>query len=675
MDNSLYFCNVEKNDKNESLINEFQSFSETNSKQVYIIKSPLGNQQDFEYDYSDYIVVLMPGKKICIINTNDSEIEQFEDFVDDFIEDIGFLSEKFSYKKTIGRPRLWRKNVISEKSKCCSIYEILNDSNIENSNDRRTADFVISLLIGSVNDIEQIGGDYPDNILDQIKKKIVLFDGDQSRFIYSDLIHKKRITIQGLAGTGKTELLLHKLKDIYVSQKDSRLVFTCYNKILAKNMEERIPEFFNFQRVDEQIKWNSKLWVMSSWGSSISENSGVYSYICHKYGMDFYSYSSSHDFDFVCKKAIETIKALDYYEYCFDYMFIDESQDFPKSFFELCELVTSKKIYVAGDIFQDIYDHDFSQSVESDYLLNKCYRTDPKTLMFAHAVGMGLFESPVIRWLDDKEWEACGYSIERINDNFKLTRKPLRRFDDVDTTHISNIEIIKNAGNIVDEVILLIRKIIEEYPTVQPDDIAVVFLESNNFNYQFADVLRLSIIQNFDGWNAIKGYETKRKEKDAVFISNKNNIKGLEFPFVISVVTNSITRNIFVRNTLYMMLTRSLITSYLIVDDCVGNANFFEDYSNAASKIKQDGFMLLKEPSAAEKAQQNKKVRIAVDSLKRKPMKDIINEVISDSENQISEQLKKTIIESVVSFFKQEDSIPSDEDIISRTKKMIEAFR
>ena len=83
----------------------------------------------------------------------------------------------------------------------------------------------------------------------------------------------------------------------------------------------------------------------------------------------------------------------------------------------------------------------------------------------------------------------------------------------------------------------------------------------------------------------------------------------------------------------------------------------------------------MKEPSAAEKAQQNKKVRIAVDSLKRKPMKDIINEVISDSENQISEQLKKTIIESVVSFFKQEDSIPSDEDIISRTKKMIEAFR
>ena len=221
--------------------------------------------------------------------------------------------------------------------------------------------------------------------------------------------------------------------------------------------------------------------------------------------MDFYSYSNSHDFDFVCKKAIENIKALDYYEYCFDYMFIDESQDFPKSFFELCELVTSKKIYVAGDIFQDIYDHDFSQSVESDYLLNKCYRTDPKTLMFAHAVGMGLFESPVIRWLDDKEWEACGYSIERINDSFKLTRKPLRRFDDVDTTHISNIEIIKNAGNIVDEVILLIKKIIEEYPTVRPDDIAVVFLESNNFNYQFADVLKLSIIQNFDGWNAIKG--------------------------------------------------------------------------------------------------------------------------------------------------------------------------
>lgn len=675
MDNSLYFCNVEKNDKNELLIDEFQSYSETNSKQVYIIQNPLGNQQDFEYDYSDYIVVLIPEKKISIINTCENENKQFEDFVEDFIEDIGFLSEKFSYKKAIGRPRLWSKKVISIKSKICSFDDIITDSIIENSEDKRTADFIISLLIGSVNDIEKIGVEYPDNILDQIKKKIVLFDGDQSRFIYSDVVHKKRVTIQGLAGTGKTELLLHKLKDIYVSQKSARLVFTCYNRILAKNMKDRIPEFFNSQRVEEQIKWDNKLWVMPSWGYSVDENSGVYSYICHKYNIEFYSFSTYHDFDFVCKRAIEQIRTIECSEACFEYMFIDESQDFPKSFFELCELVTSKKIYIAGDIFQDIYDHDFSQSVNSDYLLNKCYRTDPKTLMFAHAVGMGLFESPVIRWLEDKEWEACGYSIERIDNNFKLTRKPLRRFEDIDTTKISNIELIKCSDDIVNEVILLIKRIKEEFPTVRPDDIAVVFLESTNFNYRFADILCSSISQNFSGWNAIKGYETKSKQKDAVFISNKNNIKGLEFPFVISVVSNTITRNIFLRNTLYMMLTRSLITSYLIVEESVSNEVFYNVYNNASNRIKQDGFMLLREPSEEEKAKQNQNVKIAVDTLKRKPIKDIINETICDLDVNLSEQKKKMIISTIIGIFKEESSTPTEEEIIQRTIKMVDAFR
>ena len=36
------------------------------------------------------------------------------------------------------------------------------------------------------------------------------------------------------------------------------------------------------------------------------------------------------------------------FSFAFTYMFIDESQDFDENFFELCELVTEKNIYVAG---------------------------------------------------------------------------------------------------------------------------------------------------------------------------------------------------------------------------------------------------------------------------------------------------------------------------------------
>lgn len=110
--------------------------------------------------------------------------------------------------------------------------------------DQRNSDFLISLLIGSINDITRIGGDHPETLLDQVKKKIILFDGNQSRFIYSQTTVQKRITIQGLAGTGKTELLLHKLKDLYVKDKNAKIVFTCFNKILAQSMRKRVPEFF-----------------------------------------------------------------------------------------------------------------------------------------------------------------------------------------------------------------------------------------------------------------------------------------------------------------------------------------------------------------------------------------------------------------------------------------------
>ncbi len=49
-----------------------------------------------------------------------------------------------------------------------------------------------------------------------------------------------------------------------------------------------------------------------------------------------------------------------------------------------------------------MFDSKIVSEVNPDFLLNKCYRTDPKTLMFSHAIGMGLFEKPYLRWLTDQ---------------------------------------------------------------------------------------------------------------------------------------------------------------------------------------------------------------------------------------------------------------------------------
>lgn len=69
----------------------------------------------------------------------------------------------------------------------------------------RIGELLISLLIGSINDIEKVGIEIPETLLERVKKNIILFDGDQTRFIYKKF-PKKTVSIQGLSGTGKTEL-------------------------------------------------------------------------------------------------------------------------------------------------------------------------------------------------------------------------------------------------------------------------------------------------------------------------------------------------------------------------------------------------------------------------------------------------------------------------------------
>ena len=69
----------------------------------------------------------------------------------------------------------------------------------------------------------------------------------------------------------------------------------------------------------------------------------------------------------------------------------------------------------------------------------------------------------------------------------------------------------------------------------------------------------------------------KEKETNTVYISNINNIKGLEFPFVICVSLGAITDNIRFRHSIYMALTRSFLNSYFIINSL--EKDFYELYS------------------------------------------------------------------------------------------------
>lgn len=662
-DDSLFYCDIEITEETNRFINPLKEYSIQHSKQIYILKKALGTNKDYNYELSDVAIILMPKHPILILNYKTTTLENLEDFLLDFKEDLGYLSDKYNYNKILGRPRKWPSDffVISGIDEFNIDEYLTTEIGLQY---QRKIDLLISLLIGSINNIEKIGLSDPESLLEKVKQKIILFDGQQSRFIYQTK-EQDTITIQGMAGTGKTELLLHKLKDVYSSEKNSAIVFTCHNKVLANDMRVRIPRFFNFLKVDEQIEWDDRLHVFPSWGSASNPNSGLYSFLCKKYDLSFIRYSENHDFNAVCYEALQELNEQENFEPCFDYIFIDESQDFKEGFFELCKKVSKKTVYIAGDIFQNIYDTSVTTDIKPDFLLNKCYRTDPKTLMFAHAVGMGLYETPQINWLDDNAWVSCGYSLDRESskDTITLSRSPLRRFEDLDATNTIRL-LSCDSDSYSTQIISCIQEIRNENPTVTPEDIAVIILGDYRTLCTVANETAFILQRDYD-WDSSKGYETKEKSVGKLYISNVNNIKGLEFPFVICVVTRTITTNILSRNSIYMALTRSFLTSYFIVDN--RNSEFVEIYSAAIARITNEGKMELHEPSPDERKEMANRIRITLSSSRKS-----FEEIMDDFFNKEYPYLKLEDRKFVADTIKQISANLTEEQIKQRSRSFVD---
>ena len=613
MSNSFFYLQKEKNTRNSDVLTTLEEFSEKNHKQLYIIDKPLGDNR-YNYNSNDFFIICFPDHKIVFVNCGDSSTSlSFDDYFEDVLEDIGTLSDKFRYKDKIGRPRQW-KDLLTVKVDDTALHDtstFFNSIALHNENEKKVIELIISLFTGSINDIDKVNFNSEQSTLDKIKQRIILFDGDQTRFIYQKS-DKKIVRIQGLSGTGKTELLLHKIKELYVSEDmpNTRILFTCHNKILASSLKKRIPDFFDFMKVEQQILWEERLWCVSAWGSLNDKDSGAYRYICAFYDIPFMRFSRVTNFDYVCKNAIKTIEQNNLVSsigFAFDYILLDESQDFPESFITLCSLITKETVYVAGDIFQSIFDEDIVSEITPDHLLSKCYRTDPRTLMFAHALGMGLFEKPKLRWLEDKEWIACGYKTNYSENKqvLHLTREPLRRFSDLGSSLHPSVQIIRTSAAVGEvsetKIIEVIDNIRKEHPSVTVDDIGIIFIDNNeDYVYAAADNLYFSIPKHF-GWNVNKAYESKSKIKDTLFLSNKNNVKGLEFPFVIC-VTKKIKNNHAYRNALYMMLTRSFITSYLLINHELNNP-MLDILDVELDKINRSGSLSVAIPTTDEISQ------------------------------------------------------------------------
>lgn len=209
---------------------------------------------------------------------------------------------------------------------------------------------------------------------------------------------------------------------------------------------------------------------------------------------------------------------------------------------------------------------------------------------------MGLFEEKKLRWLEEEEWRHCGYIVDVDNDkNFILSREPLRRFEDLED--LDSMEIVRTS-DLEETVTNIIENLVKNNKTILPEDIAIVFLDKNDYIYEGARIIGNKIKTKF-GFNFNIGFETKEPPKNEVFITNRNNVKGLEFPFVICVTLNIIDHPTY-RNSLYTMLTRSFIKSYLIIPE-KGERGLTTQILDGLNEINRNKKMIIKEPSEEEK--------------------------------------------------------------------------
>lgn len=559
------FLQVDDDSKlSKRLTSSLKTFGKAHEAQlVFIIQAPLGMDSSYEYDGA---IILSPNHKITFLGTSNDD--EFEDYIDDVFDDISALSKKYNYQKYIGRIREWRDDVHIKKvirdNEEIDLEEFIGDGNniIDPQNARRLK-FLISLFTGSINELNAASLEEKDDILEQIKNKIVLFDADQTRFLYREQPIRKAVSVQGLSGTGKTELLLHKLKDIY--EGGNKVFFTCHNIALANELKARIPSFFNRMQVARQIEWSKELWVAHAWGSQANQNSGLYSYICRHYNLPFYQYNRSIGYEFIFSKILEGLNRIPKSKFapCFDYILVDENQDFPEVFFDVCKKIVRHKVYTAGDVFQNIFDPTGNNVKGVDISLNRCYRTDPRTLMFAHCLGLGLKERIRYNWFEKKEWENFGYKVEkgREKNTISLLRQPTSRFEGQDPE--KSVEII--GGTDTKHICDILNGIKEQYPTVKPGDVAIIMIDDDKEIYSYMDSLAIKIRKNV-GWGVLRGHEDKHTEPDKLYLTNTNNVKGLEFPFVIC-ITSKILNHISYRNKIYTMLTRSFLITYLVIKD------------------------------------------------------------------------------------------------------------
>jgi superfamily I DNA and RNA helicase len=386
--------------------------------------------------------------------------------------------------------------------------------------------------------------------------------------------------IRGLAGSGKTVVLALKAALTHLKDDKATICYTFYTKSLYQHIQRLITRFYR-QFDDRDPDW-SRVQILHAWGGYNVE--GVYFNACIANNVAPFKLSEvrsgeGNPFDYACQQLLHSTRIKPMY----DYMFIDEGQDFPASFMQLALKLTSNyKVAFAYDDLQTIFqattpdlkdivgvDKNGNSLIDLtvDTVLNKCYRNPREILVCAHALGFGIYGRPVQMLENEEQWVDIGYRV--IEGNFKAgSATTILRPPENSLTAISSSqkpeEIVKafvysSFDEEVTETVSSIKKDLSE--GLRPDDILVIAVDdrhAKNYLKSISESLAKIDIQSnniHDGSYGIRDFY----REGHITLSTVHKAKGNEafMVYVIGVdALNSLSAGVRERNVLFTAMTR-----------------------------------------------------------------------------------------------------------------------
>lgn len=433
--------------------------------------------------------------------------------------------------------------------------------------------------------------------------KIASLDETQFSTLYKN--NSDNLRIRGLAGSGKTILLVKKMAYLHFKDPSLNIAYVFYTKSLKQYIENMFIKFY--KQFDKETQPDmSKIHILHAWGGE--KIPGFYSLVCKHASVDVKGYNEG-SFEKICKQALESMPNGNLNIY--DYVFIDEAQDFRINFYKLVRksLKSIGKLIYAYDELQTLDDYQTKMPSKKDIFddascldinLKECYRCPNEILVTAHALGLGIYHkisdgnTQYINYVDElKVLNDVGYIVEegklKPGENVLLKRNIVieeQNYDKIITQKLSQNEQI---SYVISEINNLLQN-----QDVTTEDILIIDMDAIKLADNFArfktelsancekesEIVNTNLVNketaiNFRYKNSIPYttvFRAKGNEANIVFIINANKLNVIEM---------------FNRNRIFTAMTRAKFKVYIL-----GDGKYMDDLCSEISSVQENNYML-----------------------------------------------------------------------------------